>query len=269
VNYLASLFSVIISTSFIVLSSQQLSLAKSTVAINNGRVTPRALKNTENGRPSVPPDIGNPQRPRGGAGSAYERPPVPDDVGNPSRSSGGAGRDDCPVVETAISSIVPDDTQLGGYTIAENPTIWIYTPYALNIVDPDTGLSNLAVLRLETLSYEEIYQAAITVPVETPGIIGIPLPDDAPDLEIGETYRWYVRVFCNTTEPRGQAAAASGWIQRVDPGTFAPENLWYDRLTEAGTRLQANPNDSEARSHWNELLEFVDVEGIEDAPVIP
>ena len=200
---------------------------------------------------------------------AFDPEPVRDGAGRPGGTTDAGSRDDCPLVESPLRPLVSNERTTGDYTTFERPTVWVYTPYPLNIVDSNTGLPNLAVLRLETPLYEEFYQTLITVPIETPGIIGIPLPDDAPELEIGETYTWYVRVFCNVTEPRGLAATASGWIQRVEPGTFAPEDLWYDRLTEAGTRLQANPNDSEARSHWNELLEFVDVEGIEDAPVIP
>lgn len=200
---------------------------------------------------------------------AFDPGSVPDGTGRPDGTTDTGSRDDCPLVELPFRPLISVDRNIGAYTIANQPTLWVYTPYTLNIENPDTGLSNLAVLRLETSSYEEFYQTAITVPVETPGIIGIPLPDDAPGLEVGETYTWYVRVFCNTTEPRGRAATASGWIQRVEPGTFAPEHLWYDRLTEAGTRLQANPNDREARSHWNELLDSVEVEGLENAPIIP
>lgn len=200
---------------------------------------------------------------------AFDPGPVPDGTGRPGGTTDAGSRDDCPLVELPLRSLIPNTQNTGKYTTLDQPTVWVYMPYTLNIENPGTGFPNLAVLRVETLSYEEVYRAPITVPVETPGILGIPLPDEAPELEIGETYEWYIQIFCNTTETRGRAATASGQIQRVELGAFAPEELWYDRLTEAGTRLQANPEDSEARSHWNELLESADLEHLEDVPIIP
>lgn len=194
---------------------------------------------------------------------------VPDDAGRPTGTTDAGSRDDCPLAQLSLRPLAPDVMNIGGYTISSQPTLWAYTPYALNLANANTGLPNLAEFRLETPLGEEVYETMITESIEAPAIVGILWPEEAPELEIGETYYWYIRVFCNTTEARGRAATASGWIQRVDPETLASEDVWYDRLTEFGTRLQANPNDSEARSRWNELLDFVEVEGLEDVPIVP
>ena len=83
-----------------------------------------------------------------------------------------------------------------------------------------------------------------------PGIMQFSLPQDEPELAVGQTYRWQVVMVCNPNAPlinsvvtaeievvkpnaalQAQLAATQNSQQRID--LYAESGLWYDALAEA------------------------------------
>lgn len=129
-------------------------------------------------------------------------------------------------------------------TREENPEIWVYVPYAAE----DIGYLEFS-LHDRPLT-QTFYRTAIEV-ADSPGLIKIPIPHTlAPD----ETYRWYVKLYCQPHQPGDNTKYyyLQNWIQyRPDAPT---EMSWYDRIAEMGDRYFADPENPQLQAEWQDLL---------------
>lgn len=110
------------------------------------------------------------------------------------------------------------------------------------------------------------------------GIIGIAVPQNAPELQTGETYKWSVSLVCNNKRPSANPLFYS-WIERVPTSPelskklaqlqpkndSAPEvrqraliygqaGLWYDTLAEFDRAMAIAPQDLSLKADFNSLL---------------
>lgn len=183
--------------------------------------------------------------------NAPPSPPPP----SGSRSSGGGDRGECAPTDLPLVALTPQALTSGGYTTAENPEIWIYLPYQLSSNTP-------AELRLRDSGDNLVYTSASMTTPSTSGFLAIPITHS---LEVGETYEWSFRVFCDAPNMDDVPAQVSGWIQRIEPGAIASDQIWYDLLSAAAVQGRQNPN----APAWANLLNFVEPEGLVGQPVLP
>ena len=181
----------------------------------------------------------------------------PPNDGAPGDREDAGSRPFCPQSDTPFTALVPG-TNLG-FTAAEYPTFWLYTPYPSGVVE--------LVLKDE-YTKDTVYQTQFQLP-DGPGIISLQLPDAAPPLEIGKKYRWTFDFLCHspsvvlsvtgvilrkplTSALQPQLAIASPQ-QRVV--LYAQQGLWYETLTELAQLRLANPQDTELAATWAALLQ--------------
>ena len=110
------------------------------------------------------------------------------------------------------------------------------------------------------------------------GIVGIRLPDEAPPLEIGQTYLWSVAVACDPGNIRDSLRVHGGVLERVaDVSTtttnrleaYADQGIWQEPLSILAEQYYANPNDGAIASNWADLLNSVGLDpAITTAPIV-
>jgi len=200
--------------------------------------------------------------------------------GGGSRSIGGNAT--CPATSVPLTALVPFQeiyekgrenlppiVNVWGYTTSDRPTFWIYVPYnssaipaRFSIDDEDAGTT--------------VYETSVTLPGRS-GIVGIPLPDNAPALQAGKRYRWFFSLSCKAPNATAasteninveavvirEALPAAIASQLTTPPSlqnaiaFAKNGYWYDALTNLAKVRQQNPQDETLATAWKELLSGV------------
>ncbi|BAZ23053.1 hypothetical protein NIES4073_39410 [Kalymmatonema gypsitolerans NIES-4073] len=207
------------------------------------------------------------------------------------RRAGMASRDNCPAVPTALTALVPLQEEqrvskqtdkpisgiVGGLTTSERPTFWFYVPYTQD-------LTVSAEFILQDSAGNDISRNAIALPPK-PGVIGVSLPSDA-SLQVGKTYRWYLKVRCNQQQTASVPIYVEGDIQRVNLDSrvmqqseaavspqqkvaiYAANGIWFDSLTMLAQLRQKNPNDASVAWDWQSLLQSVNLDNVATAPLV-
>ncbi len=167
--------------------------------------------------------------------------------------------------------IVPDGNF--ALTVSARPNFWIYLP-------PTSAQQ--AILSIKEEGVNPHWQQSVSLTGET-GIIGIPLSDDAPALEIGKNYQWAVILVCGK-RPNPNDPVVAAWIKRVDESQiskggsltystelekaadYAQQGIWYDALDI----LIAEKNSSV--DNWNDIwvqyLQSGGLDAIANEPII-
>lgn len=191
-------------------------------------------------------------------------------------SEGGASRDSgyCPQdgasYDRLVTPLMPANNV--GLTVEERPTLFVYVPKTV---------ATQAYLTVKDKNEDYYYQTTVVIP-EKAGIVGIPLPDEAPALEIGRNYQWTFLVACENP-PRPDSPRVSGWIQRVKPDSdligslgreaslegakqYGAKGLWYDTLATLMELQRSHPE--EYVEVWQEFLTSVGLEMIASEPIL-
>ncbi|MCC2695845.1 DUF928 domain-containing protein [Nodularia sp. LEGE 04288] len=206
------------------------------------------------------------------------------------RRSGMGSRNDCPVVETPLTALVPFQERVAtskqtntstsvdvwGLTTSERPMFWFYFPY--------TNMS--AEFVLQDSEENEIYKNQNIALTAKSGVIGISIPSTVAPLQVGKTYRWFFKISCNQQQITSVPIHVEGDIQRVnlnpileqqleeatDPqqkiAIYAANGIWFDALTMLGQLRLANSNDASLAADWQSLLQSIKLENIAVFPLI-
>jgi Domain of Unknown Function (DUF928) len=184
--------------------------------------------------------------------------------GAPSSTAGGATRGSCDKLSKQITPILPKEKL--GLTLSERPTFFVNLPKA--------AAKNAEFLLLATendISTEVVYEATVNLP-EQPGIMAYTLPDNAPALETGKRYRWFLSVPCNADESEAKATV-DGWVERTEsnvtlskqletaevskrPEVYAQAGIWYETLASLVQQRCNNPNDAKIKEDWRKLFQY-------------
>lgn len=192
--------------------------------------------------------------------ASFEPPPG---SGSPTSTAGGGSRSiqsAClPNSVTADSLIALAPNQQRGLTSDTRPTVWVYVP-------------KTTAQALEFSLFDEkrngIYQ--LTLPLNSIGLMKIPLPSMAPALTQNQLYYWTVALVCNPNR-RTEDWIAGGWIEYQLPdkrlqrqlasataleqvSLYAQSGFWYDALDGLVQLRQAQPEDASLAAIWTTLL---------------
>ncbi|MEM9945972.1 MAG: DUF928 domain-containing protein [Cyanobacteria bacterium P01_D01_bin.36] len=171
----------------------------------------------------------------------------------------------------SMMAVVPDSFY--GTTIEARPTILVYVP-ASNATE--------AVFSLKNEAKDMVYQTVIAVP-ESGGVVAVALPEDAPELAVGENYQWYLAMLLDN-ELSPASPFVDGWVKRISPDSelanslsqsegiadvaaLGANGIWYDTVAQLA-RLNETQTNEEMTGHWYELLESVGLEEIATAPLV-
>ena len=230
----------------------------------------------------IPPaDNAVPQQTGGGAARG-ERGFIPSpDNARPLSSVSGAARADgyggnSDVFTGLAQAMLPvTPSSFYGLTLSERPLIMAYVP---------ASSAQQAIFRLKNESQAVIYEQIVPLSGET-GILAIQLPDEAPVLQVGEYYQWFVTLqtddYLTPSSPFVDA-----WIKRIEPTeaiaqamesddaiaqaeTLAQEGIWYDAAAVLAVIQDQQTVAPELSSvHWNELLSSVGLDTLIETPLL-
>ena len=206
------------------------------------------------------------------------------------RRGGMGSRNDCPAVETPLTALVPVQERVAtskqtntstlvdvwGLTISERPTFWFYVPY--------TNMN--AEFVLQDSEENEIYKNQNIALTAKSGVIGISLPSTVTPLQVGKTYRWFLKIRCNQQQTTSVPIYVEGDIQRVNLNPileqqlqeatdsrqkiaiYAANGIWFDALTALGQLRLTNSHDGFLAADWQSLLQSIKLENIAAFPLV-
>ena len=210
-------------------------------------------------------------------------PPKTANRGAPSgRRKGGATQGICPPVTKPLTALVPinkADSAAAeipiGVTAIAHPTFWFYVPYAAKS-------RRLAEFVLIDENEEDVFSTPFTL-TAAPGIIGVPVPEKIPPLQVGKQYRWVFSVICDPSNRSGDVTV-NGWIQRVALSVsvqnqlqqttlpsqrfaiYAQNGVWYDALTTLANLRVTNASDRVIQN-WLSILDSAGLNELRAEPI--
>lgn len=193
--------------------------------------------------------------------------------GAPPATAGGATRGFCASGVKTITPLVPKNDV--GLTLAARPSFFFYTPTSpakaaefLLLSDDDTTV---------------IYQHAFALPARS-GVIEYVMPKDAPSLEVGKLYHWYITLTCDVAMGPSGNPSVEGWVERTKPtsilvkalqkankvaypAVYADSGIWHETLTSLAMLRRQSPASSKAIADWRDLLKSVGLETVANEPL--
>lgn len=156
-------------------------------------------------------------------------------------------------------------------TVSSRPTFLLYVPQT-----SATGME----LKLEQDGHE-FYKTTVNLS-SSPGIVSIQLPADAPELEIGKDYNWFVSVVCGSGGT--EDSFVEGSVRRIQPdftlsqidrakpldkvALYANNGVWFDTVATLAALRKAQPNDPQVASAWENLLKDAGLGASTNAPLM-
>jgi hypothetical protein len=160
-----------------------------------------------------------------------------------------------------------------GTTLQARPTFMAYLP--------ESGVQE-ATFSLKDEAGNLVYRSTVPVSGES-GIVTIAMPAEAPALEVGENYQWFV-----TLNLEGALTPSSpfvdGWIKRMEPPAalaevlqgddvlataeaLAENGVWYDSAALFAQLYSNQPTNAEYSRHWEEFLDSVSLDELVEEPI--
>jgi hypothetical protein len=187
--------------------------------------------------------------------------------GAPPATAGGATRGRCLSGTKTMTALTPKDHI--GQTIAERPSFFVAVPRS--------PAKTAELLLLNADGTDVVYQKLFPLPI-TPGIVRLNLPKDAPALQVGKRYQWFVTLNCNPRDPSGNPTV-EGWIERIEPSLtlkkalaktelkqrpdlYAESGIWHETLAALADLRRQTPNNSKVQSDWQELLKSAGLDAV-------
>jgi hypothetical protein len=212
-------------------------------------------------------------------GSQLQRAFRPPARGLPDNRQGGATRnpESCFMDDRKLTALVPI---VAGETAAENPTIFWYMPKmsAAKAAAPEL------VFTLKNNNGDKIFDAKYPLSKSADGLVGAPgimsLTLARPGLQVGQEYKWQLRVRCNANSPDfSEDQVVEGGLKRVteDPDLairaqqatpeervilYANANRWYEMLANLVALRRSRPNDPSVTDAWNQLFAVVELDNV-------
>lgn len=218
----------------------------------------------------------------------YTAPPP--NLGSPTgRPRGGSSRGPCPETPIPLTALAPSIKQTAvrrtgrtrtsayawGLTTVAHPSFWFYVPYTSEAAYPVDFV-------VQDADDRDVYRTSVSLPKQ-PGVISVSLPATAKALEVGQSYHWYLRVFCPPQPEPPLPDVKEGEIQRVslDPALkkqlevaepqqrvalYAAKGIWYEALSTSATLRSVKPEDEKLKADWVSLLQSVGLETIAAEP---
>ena len=208
---------------------------------------------------------------------------IPPKNAKPKHTTGGASRNQgkCPQDSSRtnpnLTAVIP--AQNKGLTIQATPTLLVYLPDT----SAQKAFFSISEVVTNQQSSNNHYQTFLPIQKKS-GVIQLVLPEDAPKLEIGKTYKWSFALVCNSIL-KPDSPRVQGLIERVRDNQdfalqletatslekavfYAKEGLWYDFTTNFVKAYHTQPNN--LADIWQDLLnsEVVGLEELSGQPIL-
>lgn len=194
------------------------------------------------------------------------------DRGVPGARIGGATRG--ADKSTVVTAIIPREKL--ALTIDKSPTIFVYVPE-----------NNALTATIKILEEEgnELYKSQF-IPPKQAGVMRVKLPADI-NLEEKKLYKWEIQLISEDNNPlTAFKLRTAGWLERVSLpedvaknintedtwkklNTLAESGIWYDTLEELALLYSQNPQDTQIKQEWVDLLKTAGLDSIAEIGIFP
>jgi hypothetical protein len=172
-----------------------------------------------------------------------------------------------------FTPLIPANTV--GLTFAKRPTFFWYMP--------QSSAKSARFMVLGKEDSEVVYETEFPL-ANRPGVVRFQMPKNAPALESGKLYHWYVVVNCDNYNQSANPSI-EGWVKPmpVDKNlakTIAQANLehqfklyidrgmWHEALTTLADLRFAHPNEPKFVANWQSFLESAGFHEIAAEPIV-
>ncbi|MBW4473665.1 MAG: DUF928 domain-containing protein [Stenomitos rutilans HA7619-LM2] len=199
--------------------------------------------------------------------------------GAPRSTAGGASRGSClrgttQPISNRLTAVMPP-TRLG-LTFAERPSFFVYVP--------QSPAQTAGFLLLSDDDTEVVYETTFALPAKA-GIIRFDLPENAPALEVGKQYHWFVTTLCDATSGLSGSPTVEGWVERSTPDValtkalqktlpgnrpalYAEAGIWQETLASLADLQHKYPQNSKFLNDWREALQSVGLTNVASEPLV-
>jgi Domain of Unknown Function (DUF928) len=240
-----------------------------------GNNSPRTATGGASRNALFTPPAGNvaPRTATGGASRNLFSPPPGSAA--PRQAAGGASRvgsaATTPMEQQSMKPLVPQS--YFGTTLKARPTIMTYVP---------ASDAQEAIFSLKDENGNMVHQMVLPVSGEA-GVMAVQLPENAPELEMGRNYQWFVALKLDG-QLRPSSPYVDGWVKRIAPTpelakalaegdaladatALGKMGVWYDCVATLANLRQSQPNSEKLTKNWSELLSSVGLAEIKAAPL--
>ena len=196
----------------------------------------------------------------------------------PQRTAGGASREGRRYLNVADTNIEQPAAILAllpqtyfGTTVSQRADILVYLPQSQ---------AREGVFSLKDAEGNTLHEMNVPVSGQTE-VISIEVPTD---LKLEKNYQWFLALKIDG-ELTTRTPYVDGWIKRIQPSkeiamamqqkdllkqatAFGKDGVWYDCVATLAKLRATQPNNPSLDKHWSELLESVELQQIEKAPVV-
>ena len=189
-------------------------------------------------------------------------------TGRPGQQTAGDNRGNCPYVKDFLTAITP--TSNWGKTTNKHPSFWFYLPY-------NSQQIKQAEFVLQDRERKTIFSSPLKLE-QTPGYNRFSVPETAPILEVGQSYRWYIKLYCDRQipsvdnySPLTTPLFVQGWVERIPLNSnlylelrnsqkqsyqvYGNYGIWYDAVNELLSRHLLDPNNQNLNEDWLKLTQ--------------
>ena len=193
-----------------------------------------------------------------------EKPLDFSDTGRPGQQTAGESRGGCVNADSKLEAIVP--ISHAGKTVSSHPSFWVYLPYN------NKQISHVEFI-LQNEAREDVWRSQIEA-TENIGYKGFSLPKTAPPLQVGQWYRWYVKVYCESDTASAQYVQS--WVKRIPLTSklylelqeqsqlpyeiLGNYGIWYDSVDRLIQKYQRYPTNIALEQDWQNLIQAKGVE---------
>ncbi|MEM9506361.1 MAG: DUF928 domain-containing protein [Cyanobacteria bacterium P01_E01_bin.35] len=188
-------------------------------------------------------------------------------TGRPGQQTAGESRGNC-ANASGFEALVP--VSKSGKTVLGHPSFWVYFPEAL----PQKSEVEFVI---QNEAREDIWRSRTQLET-APGYKNFTVPETASPLEMGQWYRWYVKVYCDSQIASAQYV--QGWVNRIPIDSqlhvalldnpqgshlvYANHRIWYDAVDQLLSTFQKNLPNLTLEQDWQNLIgaNGVDLEGL-------
>ncbi|MEM8719696.1 MAG: DUF928 domain-containing protein [Cyanobacteria bacterium P01_G01_bin.39] len=178
-------------------------------------------------------------------------------TGRPGQQTAGESRGSCANASN-FQALVP--VSRTGKTVLKRPRFWVYFPEAL------TQKSQVEFV-VQNEAREDVWRSRSQLDQE-PGYKSFTLPNTAAPLEVGQWYRWYVKIYCDSQVASAQYV--QGWVSRIALNSqlhlelidnpqghhliYGNHRIWYDAIDQLLSDYQNNPLNLSLEQDWQNLI---------------
>lgn len=178
-------------------------------------------------------------------------------TGRPGQQTAGESRGGCTEAAQPIRAMLPESNS--GQTILGHPRFWVHFP------ELETETTEVEFI-IQDDSRRDVWRSRSLLN-STSSYQSFSLPETQAPLEVGQWYRWYVKLYCG--ERTASTQYVQGWVERI-PLTaqlqrelqqesqehliYGNHRLWYEMIDQLLNSYHRHPENLALEQDWQNII---------------